>query len=468
MATIRNPYVTPAIRRPTGGFLDPGIGALFNDIGMGINSANAGSRNDANEARAAYDRARTDGQLATNRAMASSPETLAAIFANGGKLNDSQTQMPADWEARLNQAQAPLDYSATPSTPDTKSISSVFATEGMGAKEQMGRVIQEAIARNIPLTDIAKFFGQGGYLKAANSDRPEDGMKFMPLFGAAANQNTAITERQQDKLEGNDTNRVFGVAGINAGSALAVAKQNGTNQINTALAKQPFDEKIQLLKNKGMQELAKFKFELGDDGGISAKLPKDVPLVNLTTIKGMTEGLDARMKASGYTFKGDAKAAVLAEATRRFQDKDLIDMGYKNPTLALDSVFEDLQNGQLARIQAGQGTSIWDDMWRNRGWNPEGATNGDKFYERVPNDKTGAAPAGASQRPAPLNSTVTVPTPAAAPRPTTPAATPPAAAPAGARYPMTVEGARGAIAAGADRGIVIQRLKSAGLDPAGL
>ena len=465
MATIRNPYVTPAIRGANGGFLDPGIGALFQDIGMGISAANAGSRNDANEAAAALNRAKTQGQLDTNQAMRTAPETLAAIFANGGKLNDSQTQLPPDWEARLNQAQAPLDYSATPSRPDTKTISSVFATEGMSAKEQMGMAIQEALARGVNIGDIAKFFGQGGYLKAANSDNPEDGMKFMPLFGAAANQNTAITERQQNKLELNDTNRAFGVAGINAGSALAVAKQQGVNQRDLATHKEPMDTKLEELRQKGRKQLATHQFEL-KDGVVDVVKPSQIPLVNNRLTKDMREGLASRAKELGYTFKNGADNTILAEATRRYQDPTLIDMGYKNPVLALDSVIEDLQAGHFAQLQEGQDRSFGDVFKDYVPFAQSGQRTGQKFFEPVPKGTTGTATPPPA---APLNSTVTVPTPAAAPRPTTPAATPPAAAaPAGARFPMTLEGARGAIAAGADRGIVIQRLKSAGIDPAGL
>jgi hypothetical protein len=474
MATIRNPYVTPAIRGANGGFLDPGIGALFQDIGMAANASAAGSRNDANEARASYDNARAQGQRDTNEAMRTAPATLAEIFANGGKLNDSQTQLAPDWQARLNEAQAPLDYSATPSRPDTKTISSVFATEGMSAKEQMGMAIQEALARGVNIGDIAKFFGQGGYLKAANSDNPEDGMKFMPLFGAAANQNTAITERQQNKLEGNDTNRAFGVANINAGSALAVAKQQGINQRDLATHKQPFDAKMEQYKQDGRLRLAEYQFDL-KDGVVTSAKPNQVPIISSKLTDGMRTGIATRAKEAGIVFEGGSENSILAEVLKRYQDPKLIGNGYKNPTVALDSVIEDLQAGQFAKLQQGQeppagGWTSFSNLFRGK----DNKVGGRTTFNFAPGGSTGTALSPTSPEAAPAIERPTRPAAPAFTMPIPAPAAPPAAATPAARTgqmrrdPGALDDARRSIANGASRDKVLQRLQELGIDSTGL
>lgn len=441
MASVRNPYYA-GTRPVSGGYVDQGIGSLFQDVVNFVQLSQAGSRNDANEAAARLNNAKAIAEMDKVNALRTPPETLAKLFLSGGKLDADTAQLKPGWEKQVDAATAPRDYSLAAPVQDSGAISSIFTGSGVSPNEQMGKAFQEAIARGIKVDDIAKVFAQGGYLNQVNNGTPDEGMGYLPLFGQTPNKNTALSVKRQNELQAIDTNRAFGVAGINRASALDVARQNGQNQRDLAEFKHPYEIEKEELRQKGRIQLATHNFELKENK-VTATKPSAIPNVSPQTIKSIRDSVTARAgdvkymdgdKETNIELDENAKDAIVVEVTRRIQDPALDGAGYKNPALALDSVMEDLLSGQLGNLK-----------YKNTGapWYTFGmGTPTTQVTRKRPDVTETPAP---TVKPPQSGSTRQM-----------------------RSDPASVDNARRAIEAGADRNAVIKRLRDAGIDPTGL
>ena len=152
--------------------------------------------------------------------------------------------------------------------------------------------------------------------------------------------------------------------------------------------------------------------------------PPATPAVTPTTIKGMTNVLTQRLKDMGFSSVDQRVIdGLVSVASQRYQDPN---SAFKNPAAAVDTVLNDLNAGTLPGF--------------------ESATQPGGFFSR---DKK----------------TLSRTAPAPAPAPATPA---PAAKPLKPAPAETMSKARDAIARGADRNTVIERMRQNGFDPKGL
>lgn len=155
--------------------------------------------------------------------------------------------------------------------------------------------------------------------------------------------------------------------------------------------------------------------------GAGAK-PPATPAVAPSTVKDMTITMSDRLGKLGFAGV-DARVVdgLVVEASRRYQDPN---GSFKNPAAAVDSVLNDISAGNLPGFQS--------------------ATQPSGFFSREKKTLSRNAPA-----PAPV-----------------------AAAPAAKRLKppsaQDLSNARGAIARGADKEAVMQRMRDAGFDPKGL
>lgn len=441
MSTIRNPYYA-GTRPATGGYVDSGIGNLFQDVVNFAQLSQAGTRNEANEAAARLSNAKAIAEMDKVNALRTPPETLAKLFLSGGKMDADTAQLKPGWENQMDSATAPRDYSLAAPVQSPNAISSIFTGSGMSPNEQMGRAFQEALARGIKVDDIAKMFAQGGYLNHVNNGTPDEGMGYLPLFGALPNKNTALSVDRQNQLQRIDSDRAFGVAGIHAASALAVEKQRGQNQRDLADHKVPIDQEMEKLRQEGRIALATHKFELKENGTVTSTKPSATPNVPPSTIKSIRESVIARAKDVKYLdgdketnieLDNNATDAIVVEVTRRMQDPKLDGAGYKNPALALDTVMEDLINGQMANLKYNNVGSPWY-----------------KFGMGTPTTQVTRAKSAPAAAP-----TIQQPQPSGSTKPLR-------------SDPASLENARRAIKSGADKNAVIKRLKDSGIDPTGL
>jgi hypothetical protein len=151
--------------------------------------------------------------------------------------------------------------------------------------------------------------------------------------------------------------------------------------------------------------------------GAGAK-PPATPAVAPATVKDMTITMKDRLGKLGFAGV-DARVVdgLVVEASRRYQDPN---GSFKNPAAAVDSVLNDLSAGSLPDFQS--------------------ATQPGRFFGSDKKTLSRSAPAA--------------PAPAAKPLKLAPA--------------DTMAKARDAIARGADRNTVIERMRQAGFDPKGL
>lgn len=152
--------------------------------------------------------------------------------------------------------------------------------------------------------------------------------------------------------------------------------------------------------------------------------PPATPAVTPTTIKGMNNVLTQRLKDMGFS-NVDPRVidGLVSVASQRYQDPN---SAFKNPAAAVDTVLNDLNAGTLPGF--------------------ESATKPGGFLGR---DKKTLSRQNAAPAPAPA-----APAPAAKPLKPAPA--------------ETMSKARDAIARGADRNTVIERMRQNGFDPKGL
>jgi hypothetical protein len=148
------------------------------------------------DATAGYRTEQTRGERNTNDAMMAPPTTLAELFLSGGRATDDPLQRNPNYTDP-----APTDYSLS-AQPMAEPQSMFQPTRT--ANDKVAAALQEALIRGVKVDDIAKLFGQGGYLNAVNSGKPEDGMGYMPLFGQMPNQNTALSVGRQDAMSARD------------------------------------------------------------------------------------------------------------------------------------------------------------------------------------------------------------------------------------------------------------------------
>lgn len=148
--------------------------------------------------------------------------------------------------------------------------------------------------------------------------------------------------------------------------------------------------------------------------------PATVPTVPAATIKGMTNVLNERLKGLGFR-DVDARVVdgLVSVASQRYQDPN---SAFKNPAAAVDMVLSELSAGTLPGF--------------------ESATQKGGLFSSDKKTLSRNAPAPAT------------PAPAAKPLKPAPA--------------ETMSKARDAIARGADRNTVIERMRQAGFDPKGL
>ena len=349
-------------------------------------------------------RAETAGIISKNDALNTPPAMLAELFMSGGKVADDPFERNPSYTPMSDQ---PMDFSLT-AEPASAEYQPYFKP-GRSANEKVGLAIQEALVRGIKADEIAKLFAQGGYLANVNAGTPEAGMPYMPLFGSAPTTSTALTVGQQNAMSARDAAEALAqaktTAGIQAASAANVANINQAGQ-DRRFANRP---------------LAAGR--TGAPGGVK---PGTVPTVTPTTIKGMTNVVNDRLKGLGFSGVDPRVVdGLVTAASQRFQDPAQAG-NFKNPAAAVDSVLNDLNAGTLPGF--------------------ESATQPGGWFSR---DKK----------------TLSRTAPAPAPAPATPA---PAAMPLKPAPAETMSRARAAIKDGADKNAVIERLRQAGFDPKGL
>lgn len=396
MPARSNPFYTyqdPALRQ---GF--DGLAAIM--TGSGTQSSGT-ARAPAPNAVALADkyRAETQGIITKNQALETPPAMLAELFMSGGKVVDDPMLRNPNYNP---DQQVGLSANFDLTTPMPVADYEPMFQPGRSAQEKMGMAIQEALVRGIKADEIAKLFAQGGYLANVNAGTPEAGMPFMPLFGQTPTTNTALTVGRQDAMSARD-------AAESKDQAEAVARIQGANSANVARINQE-------------GQTLRFNNKPPKAGG--GTKPPATPAVTPTTIKGMTNVLNQRLKDMGFS-NVDPRVVdgLVSVASQRYQDPN---SAFKNPAAAVDTVLNDLNAGTLPGF--------------------ESATQPGGIFSR---DKK----------------TLSRTAPAPAPAPTTPA---PAAKPLKPASDKDIANARNAIARGAPKDAVIQRMRENGIDPKGL
>jgi 2-hydroxychromene-2-carboxylate isomerase len=420
-----NPYYAPAPMDRSGilagsnsGFSNAGIGQMFSELG---NLQNFGAQNQQRQASADYNQARTMAARDQAMALRENPQALAALFLSGG-----QTSTPT---LRTDYAtDKPFDYSLN-APPQDNRISSIFTNNQVSPNEQIARGMQEHLMRGGKIEDFARVLAQGGYLNKVNAGDADAGMGFLPFMGLLPSKNTALSTARQDVFEKNELNKATAVQGLaNSGAmqrqelagtqALALSDRNSANMTKQQIA-------VEDAKAVNREALAELNFEIRSDGSVvSNRTPANVPSVTASTMKMLGEQTDSIAKNLSIKLDPTARLSIITEAARRTQDVNLIDAGYKNPSLALESVVKDLQDGLLMGLQQTPNTGI------------SSIFGADNKVTRVPD-----------------------------------ANNPNAFTPVAPKFkvdPRAIQNARKAIADGAPREAVIKRLQDNGIDTRGL
>lgn len=347
-----NPYYAPAAVDKTGilagsngGFSNAGLGQMFSELG---NLQNFGAQNQQRQSAADYNQARTMAARDQAMALRENPQALAALFLSGG-----QTSTPTLRTDYANDK--PVDYSLN-APPQDNRVSSIFTNNQVSPNEQIGRGMQELLMRGGKIEDFARVLGQGGYLNKVNAGTPDAGMGYLPLMGLLPSKNTALSTERQDVFEKNERDRQLAVQGASNAGAMERQKLVGTQQLElsdrnsvNATAQQI---KVEDARARNRESLAELGFELKADGSLISKVtPANVPSVTAGTMKMLNEQADAMAKNLDIKLDPTARLAIVTEAARRTQDVNLLDAGYKNPSLALESVVKDLQDGLLMGLQ---------------------------------------------------------------------------------------------------------------------
>ncbi|CAB5178700.1 hypothetical protein UFOVP156_26 [uncultured Caudovirales phage] len=420
-----NPYYAPAavdrtgiLAGSNGGFQNAGIANMFSELG---NLQNFGAQNQQRQANADLNQAKTMAARDQAMALRENPQALAALFLSGG-----QTSTPTLRSDYANDK--PVDYSLN-APPQDNRVSSIFTNNQVSPNDQIGRAMQELLIRGGNIKDFATVLGQGGYLNKVNAGTPDAGMGYLPLMGMLPSKNTALSTERQDVFEKNERDRQLAVQGASNAGALQRQELAGKQalELSDRNYKNMTDQQIKIEDAKAVnrEKLAELNFELKADGSVvSNRTPANVPSVAPNTIKMLTEQADAIAKNLNIKLDPTARLSIVTEAARRTQDVNLIDAGYKNPSLALESVVKDLQDGLLMGLQQVPNKGIFT-MFQP-----------DNKVERVPD-----------------------------------ANNPNSFTPVAPKYkvdPRAIQNARKAIADGAPREAVIQRLKENGIDTRGL
>jgi hypothetical protein len=198
MPTRQNPFYQ--FRNPQIGQAFGGLASIFAQQAPDHRTQSVVAGNQAqaraSDALAGYRGEQTRGLRDTNSAMATPPTTLAELFMAGGRATDDPLMRNPDYVEP-----PPTDYGlmAGP-VPEPQSI----FQPGRTANDKVAAAMQELLARGGKVEDLAKLFGQGAFLNAANAGTPDAGMGYMPLFGQMPNQNTALSTGRQDAMSARD------------------------------------------------------------------------------------------------------------------------------------------------------------------------------------------------------------------------------------------------------------------------
>jgi hypothetical protein len=347
-----NPYYASAPMDRSGilagsnsGFSNAGIGQMFSELG---NLQNFGAQNQQRQSAADFNQAKTMAARDQAMALRQNPEALAALFLSGG-----QTSTPT---LRTDYASdKPFDYSLN-APPQDNRVSSIFTNNQVSPNDQIGRAMQELLIRGGNIKDFATVLGQGGYLNKVNAGTPDAGLGYLPLMGMLPNKNTALSTERQDVFEKNERDRQLAVQGASNAGALERQKLVGTQaleQLDLQYKKMTEKElKVEEARAKNREALAELNFEIKADGSVvSNRTPTNVPNVTASTMKMLNDDVVKMADALKIKIEPSARLAIVTEAARRTQDVNLIDAGYKNPALALESVVKDLQDGLLIGLQ---------------------------------------------------------------------------------------------------------------------
>lgn len=354
-----NPYYASAPMDRSGilagsnsGFSNAGLGQMFSELG---NLQNFGAQNQQRQSAADLNQAKTMAARDQAMALRQNPEALAALFLTGG-----QTSTPT---LRTDYASdKPFDYSLNAPPQDSR-VSSIFTNNQVSPNDQIGRAMQELLMRGGNIKDFATVLGQGGYLNKVNAGDADAGMGFLPLMGLLPSKNTALSTARQDVFEKNERDRQLAVQGASNAGAMERQKLVGTQaleQLDRQYKNMTEKEiKVEEAKAKNREALAELNFELKADGSVVSRVtPANVPSVTPNTMKMLGEQTDLIAKNLSIKLDPTARLSIITEAARRTQDVNLIDAGYKNPALALESVVKDLQDGLLMGLQQTPNTGI--------------------------------------------------------------------------------------------------------------
>jgi hypothetical protein len=354
-----NPYYAPAAVDKTGilagsnsGFSNAGLGQMFAELG---NLQNFGAQNQQRQSAADLNQAKTMAARDQAMALRQNPDALAALFLSGG-----QTSMPT---LRTDYAtDKPFDYSLNAPPQDSR-VSSIFTNNQVSPNDQIGRAMQELLIRGGNIKDFATVLGQGGYLNKVNAGTPDAGLGYLPLMGLLPNKNTALSTERQDVFEKNERDRQLAVQGASNAGAMQRQELAGRQalELSDRNYKNMTDKEIKVADAQAehRKDLAELNFELKADGSlVSNRTPANVPSVTPSTMKMLNEQADAMAKNLDIKLDPSARLAIVTEAARRTQNASLIDAGYKNPSLALESVVKDLQDGLLMGLQQTPNTGI--------------------------------------------------------------------------------------------------------------
>jgi hypothetical protein len=414
MATQRNPYfksnfINPGMSQVAEAFA--GLASVFapQQGPTATDMALIGQRDasaQASLAQAGKYEAETAGIQAKNDAFNMPPGLLAELFSSGGRFTDDPLVANPDFQMPGN-----TDFSLdtlSRSTPAAGGITSMFLPSAT-ADMKMAGAMQELLARGGKVDDIAKVIAQAAYLKRAMDGQADDGMPLMPLFGSAPTTSTALTTQRQDAMSQRDADEA-------SAQALAVARQQGDNSARVARINQ--DGASARQEDRQQFQLSSPRATTG--GGGREPTPIQVKAKEMRDLKA---AILAQANNRGIKKIDDAALDALAtEAAGRFQQN-------RNMGATVQSIVDELEAGTFEGLEMGS--------------------------ERAP----GLLSLFTGQ----TQQTVKRAAPAlpAASRVQNPTAKPAAENP-------NIIAARDAIARGAPREAVIQRLKAAGIDPSGL
>jgi hypothetical protein len=367
----------------------------------------------ANDALANYRGEQTRGERFKNDTIQAPPRSLAELFMTGGQLEDDPIQRNPGY-----QPPEPTDFSLTARPqPFDEGLSSIFLPS-KSATDKQAEALQQMYALGMDPDKIMKAIGAQQYLGRAGGQDPQSALPFAPFAGVTSpNAGTALSPEAQNLISARDADEAL----TQATSTARIQGENSARvaNINNAGA---FERNERSIASR--EALAMMKLEVDENGNVKST-GKPAAIVNIppSTIRDITKAVADRAGQLGLTLDPETRAsdALVSEITRRMQDPQ--SEGYKNPAVAMDEVLAELEAGALAGVQT-------EDVTTRRWW---GATKTEPTVRRTP----GAAPAPAQAAPAPA-----------------------------AGNPLAA--ARDAIARGAPREAVIQRLKENGIDPKGL